>query len=30
MQDVIEVEVNLSTYNKTKQRGDSRRVKEEA
>ena len=30
MQDAIEVEVNLSTFNKTKQRGDSRRVKEEA
>ena len=30
MQDTIEVEVNLSASNKTKQRGDSRRVKEEA
>ena len=30
MQDAIEVEVNLSASNKTKQRGDSRRVKEEA
>ena len=30
IQDVIEVEVNLSTSNKTKQRGDNRRVKEEA
>jgi hypothetical protein len=30
MHDAIEVEVNLSTSNKTKQRGDSRRVKEEA
>ena len=30
MQDIIEVEVNLSASNKTKQRGDSRRVKEEA
>ena len=30
MQDAKEVEVNLSTSNKTKQRRDSRRVKEEA
>ena len=30
MQDSIEVEDNLSTSNKTKQRGDNRRVKEEA
>ena len=30
MQDGIEVEVNLSTSNKTKQRRDNRRVKEEA
>ena len=30
IQDAIEVEVNLSTSNKTKQRGDNRRVKEEA
>ena len=30
MQDAIEVDVNLSASNKTKQRGDSRRVKEEA
>ena len=30
MQDAIEVEVNLSTSNKTKQRGDNRRIKEEA
>ena len=30
MQDAVEVEVNLSTSNKTKQRADNRRVKEEA
>lgn len=30
MQDAIEVEVNLSTSNKTKERGDNRRVKEES
>ena len=30
MQDAIEVEVNLSASNKTKQRGECRRVKEEA
>ena len=30
MEDAIEVEVNLSSSNKTKQRGDNRRVKEEA
>ena len=30
IQDTIEVEVNLSTSNKTKQRGHNRRVKEEA
>lgn len=30
MQDTIEVDVNLSASNKTKQGGESRRVKEEA
>jgi hypothetical protein len=30
MQDAIEVKVNLSASNKTKQTGDNRRVKEEA